>query len=255
MPSISSCRGARRSSTRSSRAIGGSRRRCCATRATHADEFPFPRVHVQPQPETRRAADWWIAASIERATGRSPWRRGVDAALARIAPFGGACAFRSDRLRDDSGHASGGIPLVTSLYGVDAAVLPYPAALARTVRAPVPRRRPVPGRRARDAQEGDRGRRAAGSDAHPSDRARPDEVSALVAGRDRRPCCSSAASSRRRDCSTRLRRSAGLARPLPQARMTIVGGGGDEDEARALVRHRSGLTAASSSSACSRMPT
>ena len=28
----------------------------------HAAEFPFPRVHVQPQPETRLGADWWMAA-------------------------------------------------------------------------------------------------------------------------------------------------------------------------------------------------
>jgi len=93
----------------------------------HELEFPFPRVHVCPKPDTKRSVGWWFDASVERATGRSPWRRAVEHLL--------------DQLRPDIVHAhfgpigcemaeittAAGVPLITSLYGVDAAVLPYMA--------------------------------------------------------------------------------------------------------------------------------
>ena len=94
---------------------------------SHANtvEFPFPGVHVLPQPRSRKALDWWVAESIARATGRAPWRRRVEALIERLTPdvvhahFGpvgcGLIPITHDM----------GVPLVTSLYGVDAAVLPY----------------------------------------------------------------------------------------------------------------------------------
>jgi len=91
----------------------------------HADEFPFPRVHVHAKPTSRRQVGWWLDASVERATGRSPWRRAVESTLRDIKPdlvhahFGPAGCDLVDITR------SLGLPLVTSLYGVDAAVLPY----------------------------------------------------------------------------------------------------------------------------------
>jgi colanic acid/amylovoran biosynthesis glycosyltransferase len=89
------------------------------------DEFPFPRIDVHPKPLTKWKADWWLDASVDRATGRSLWRRAVEKTLARIQPavvhahFGPAACELVDVTR------AAGIPLVTSLYGVDAAVLPY----------------------------------------------------------------------------------------------------------------------------------
>ena len=57
----------------------------CHTRL-HAAEFPFPRIHVVPKPLTKRAPAWWISELIARTTGRSPWRRAVEAMLTRLAP-------------------------------------------------------------------------------------------------------------------------------------------------------------------------
>ncbi len=91
----------------------------------NAAEFPFPRIHVQAQPATRLSAEWWLAASIERATGRSPWRRGVEAALARIRPAVVHAHFGPIGCEMVAITKALGLPLVTSLYGVDAAVLPY----------------------------------------------------------------------------------------------------------------------------------
>ena len=96
----------------------------CHTRE-HADEFPFPRVHVQSKPVSRRAAAWWLSASVERATGRSPWRRGVDETLARLAPFAVHAHFGPLGCEMIPVTRAAGVPLITSLYGVDAAVLPY----------------------------------------------------------------------------------------------------------------------------------
>ncbi|MGH9140293.1 MAG: glycosyltransferase [Vicinamibacterales bacterium] len=91
----------------------------------NAAEFPFPRIHVQAQPTTRLSPDWWLAASIERATGRSPWRRGVEATLARIGPAVVHAHFGPIGCEMVAITKALGLPLVTSLYGVDAAVLPY----------------------------------------------------------------------------------------------------------------------------------
>ena len=91
----------------------------------HAGEFPFPRIHVQPKPASRRTAAWWLAASIERASGRSPWRRGVDAALARLRPAVVHAHFGPIGCEMVPVTTAADLPLVTSLYGVDAAVLPY----------------------------------------------------------------------------------------------------------------------------------
>ena len=96
----------------------------CRSRANH-EEFPFERIAVVPEPRSRKTVEWWLAASLKRATGRSPWERKVEAIVRRAAPdvihahFGPmGCAIRpiAEAL---------GIPFVTSLYGVDAAVLPF----------------------------------------------------------------------------------------------------------------------------------
>jgi colanic acid/amylovoran biosynthesis glycosyltransferase len=91
----------------------------------NADEFPFPRIDVHPKPLTKWKADWWLNFSVDRATGRSLWRRAVEKTLARIRPavvhaHFGPCACELVEVT-----RAAGIPLVTSLYGVDAAVLPY----------------------------------------------------------------------------------------------------------------------------------
>jgi len=91
----------------------------------HAEEFPFPRVHVQPKPVSRRTAAWWLAASIERVSGRSPWRRGVDAMLAQVQPSVVHAHFGPIGCELAPVTTAAALPLVTSLYGVDAAVLPY----------------------------------------------------------------------------------------------------------------------------------
>jgi len=96
----------------------------CHTRL-HDDEFPFPRVHVRRRPLSKWDAGWWVDASVGLATGRSLWRRDVAAVLAAVRPdvvhahFGPAGCAIADEVR------AAGIPLVTSLYGVDAVVLPY----------------------------------------------------------------------------------------------------------------------------------
>ena len=96
----------------------------CQSRANE-DEFPFPRLHVHPKPLTRRSVAWWLDASVEHATGRSPWRRAVEARLREIKPdvvhahFGPTGCDLVDITKALD------LPLVTSLYGVDAAVLPY----------------------------------------------------------------------------------------------------------------------------------
>ena len=88
-------------------------------------EFPFPRVHVHARPLSKRSVGWWVNASVGLATGRSLWRREVEAVIAAVGPdvvhahFGPAGCAIVDEVR------AAGVPLVTSLYGVDAAVLPF----------------------------------------------------------------------------------------------------------------------------------
>lgn len=90
-----------------------------------AGEFPFPRVHVEPRPLTKRSPAWWASEAIEAATGRSPWRRRVEALLERLAPSIVHAHFGPVGCEMVPLTRAIGIPLVTSLYGVDAAVLPY----------------------------------------------------------------------------------------------------------------------------------
>jgi len=94
-------------------------------RRSNLEEFPFPRVNIVEKATSRMTLDWWLAASIERAGGRSAWRRGVEELLASLAPdvvhahFGPIGAELAPITTEMK------VPLVTSLYGVDAAVLPY----------------------------------------------------------------------------------------------------------------------------------
>src|SRR5437879_4485145 len=96
----------------------------CNARA-NADEFPFPRIHEHPRPRSRRTAAWWLDQSIGRATGRSPWQRGVETIIDRLDPALVHAHFGPNGCAMVSITKALGVPLVTSLYGVDAAVLPY----------------------------------------------------------------------------------------------------------------------------------
>lgn len=96
----------------------------CHSRA-HADEFPFPRVNVMANPLSRRTAGGLLAASMRRATGRSPWERSASAALKRIKPAVVHAHFGPVGCEMIASTRAAGLPLITSLYGVDAAVLPY----------------------------------------------------------------------------------------------------------------------------------
>ena len=93
----------------------------------HADEFPFPRVHVAAEADRRggRPSGGWRRRSSARADGRRGgaastrrWRASAPSVVhAHFGPIG------CEMIPVD--HAPPGLPLVTSLYGVDAAVLPY----------------------------------------------------------------------------------------------------------------------------------
>lgn len=96
----------------------------CHSHANH-DEFPFPRVHVVPKAMSRLTIDWWLAASVERAGGRSAWRRRVEGVLTSLAPDIVHAHFGPIGCELAPITSAMKLPLVTSLYGVDAAVLPY----------------------------------------------------------------------------------------------------------------------------------
>lgn len=95
----------------------------CHERANE-EEFPFPRVFVHPRPRSRRSVDWWLAASVERAGGRSEWRKRVESTIVQVAPHIVHAHFGPIGCELVATTTALGIPLVTSLYGVDAAVLP-----------------------------------------------------------------------------------------------------------------------------------
>jgi len=96
----------------------------CNTRA-NADEFPFPRIHEHLRPRSRRTAAWWLDQSIGRATGRSSWQRGVERIIDALGPALVHAHFGPNGCAMVPVTKALGVPLVTSLYGVDAAVLPY----------------------------------------------------------------------------------------------------------------------------------
>jgi len=91
----------------------------------YADEFPFSRVYEHAKPQSKRSVGWWFDASVERATGRSPWRRAVEAVLEEVEPDVVHAHFGPTGCELAEITADAGVPLVTSLYGVDAAVLPH----------------------------------------------------------------------------------------------------------------------------------
>ena len=200
----------------------------------HAAEFPFARVHVQPKPASRKTAAWWLSASVERATGRSPWRRGVEETLARVAPSAIHAHFGPLGCEMIPVTKAAGLPLVTSLYGVDAAVLPY-----------LPQWRERYARLFREGDlflaEGPEMRKKVIAAGAPAERtlihpialdlkkyprwAPGGPATVLFAGRfvEKKGLLDAIAAF----AQTHAR--------VPDSRMTIVGGGGGEDAARALV--------------------
>src|SRR5262249_60055526 len=91
----------------------------------YGDEFPFSRVHVCAKPQSKRRVGWWVDASVARATGRSPWRRAVEAVLSHVQPDVVHAHFGPTPCEPAEITTAARIPLVARLYGVDAAVLPY----------------------------------------------------------------------------------------------------------------------------------
>jgi len=205
----------------------------CQTRL-HADEFPFARVHVLARPHSRRTIGWWVDASVERISGRSPWRRSVESVLEEIKPDVVHAHFGPVGCDLIDITSALGIPLVTSLYGVDAAVLPY-----------LPQWRDQYARLFRDGElflaEGPKMRQKIIAAGAPADRvviqpiainldkyprwAPDDSSSVLFAGRfvEKKGLLDAIAAFDR----ARAR--------VPAARMIIVGDGPDEAEARALT--------------------
>lgn len=94
-------------------------------RRENESEFPFDHITAVGECESKRQPGWWLARGFEQLTGARPWTRRVERIVARIAPtvihahFGpNGCAILpvAERLS---------IPLVTTFYGVDIAVLPH----------------------------------------------------------------------------------------------------------------------------------
>ncbi len=91
----------------------------------NGSEFPFPRVHVVAKPASRKQPAWWVAAAAERVGGRSRWRRAMDELVATLQPSIVHAHFGPIACEMAGVARAAGVPLVASLYGVDAAVLPY----------------------------------------------------------------------------------------------------------------------------------
>jgi colanic acid/amylovoran biosynthesis glycosyltransferase len=85
----------------------------------------FPRVHVCPKPTSRKTVNWWWSSALEQLTGRAGWHRCVDTVLARVDPAVLHAHFGPTGCEMIGPARARRVPLVTSLYGVDAAVLPY----------------------------------------------------------------------------------------------------------------------------------
>jgi colanic acid/amylovoran biosynthesis glycosyltransferase len=94
-------------------------------RRLYDEEFPFPRLHVHAKPVTKRSPLWWASQTVERVTGKSPWRRAVESTLGQVRPAIVHAHFGPTACDLVATTKALGVPLVTSLYGVDAAVLPY----------------------------------------------------------------------------------------------------------------------------------
>lgn len=96
----------------------------CKSR-TNTAEFPFPRLDVCPKPYSKRSVRWWMSSAVEHATGRSPWRRCVEALVKEMQPTLIHAHFGPVGIEMAAVAKAIGVPLVTTLYGADAAVLPY----------------------------------------------------------------------------------------------------------------------------------
>src|SRR5262249_837470 len=77
------------------------------------------------KPVSGKERAWWVAAAAEGVGGRSSWRRRVDELLADVRPTVVHAHFGPSGCEIADAARAAGVPLVTSLYGVDAAVLPY----------------------------------------------------------------------------------------------------------------------------------
>jgi len=93
-------------------------------RREHENEFPFKAVEVVPDAASKYDPRRWVSRGLEELTGWTLWMRRAQAVVGRLAPdvihahFGpSGCAILPIA-------RALGIPLITTFYGVDIAVLP-----------------------------------------------------------------------------------------------------------------------------------